>query len=129
MRVGPVPAKQQKNPPPTFEESLAELERIVGDLETGELGLGDALEAYEQGIGHLKLCQKLLEQAERRIELLSGVDADGNSIAEPFDEHITDDLADRASARTRKRTAAAKPCPPTKSAEDLPSVDDPESLF
>ena len=129
MRVGPVPGKQQKNPPPTFEESLIELERIVGDLETGELGLGDALAAYEQGIGHLKLCHKLLEQAERRIELLSGVDADGNAIAEPFDEHVTDDLAQGASTRTRKRTAAAKPCPPLQDGRDVPSVDDPESLF
>jgi exodeoxyribonuclease VII small subunit len=87
---------------PTFEKSLQELERIVDELEAGDLGLGDALDAYEQGIKHLKQCHKLLEQAERRIELLSGVDASGNPIAEPFEEHFSDDLTEQASSRSRK---------------------------
>lgn len=123
-------SKQRKNDDPTFEQSLADLERVVNALEAGDLGLGEALQAYEEGIKHLKLCHKLLEKAERRIELLSGVDADGNAVAEPFDEHATDDLAEKAIARGRKRTAA-KPCPPSKNEDpfDLPDVDDPESLF
>src|SRR5215470_5717111 len=65
----------------SFEDSLKELEKIVGELESGKLGLSDALARYEEGVKHLKGCQQLLEMAERKIELLSGVDADGNPIA------------------------------------------------
>ena len=50
--------------------------QIVGELESGKLGLSDALARYEQGVKHLKACQQLLERAERKIELLSGVDAE-----------------------------------------------------
>lgn len=123
-----VPNKQRKNEP-NFEESLGELERIVNELESGDLGLGDALHAYEEGIKHLKRCHDLLEKAERRIELLSGVDADGNSVAAPFDEHATDDLTEKASKRGRKRTAGTQSRPPDRDAADPPNVDDPESLF
>ena len=57
--------------------ALSELEVIVGELEGGKLGLADALARYEQGVKHLKSCHGLLERAERRIEILSGIDADG----------------------------------------------------
>ena len=60
----------------SFEESLGELEKIVAELESGKLGLSDALARYEEGVKHLKGCQQLLEMAERKIELLSGVDAE-----------------------------------------------------
>ena len=59
----------------SFEESLAELEKIVSQLESGKLGLSDALSQYEAGDGYLKACHGQLAQAERRIELLCGVDA------------------------------------------------------
>jgi len=58
---------------PSFEASLDELEAIVAELEGGKLRLSDALTRYEQGVKHLKACQKWLQQAERKIELLSGV--------------------------------------------------------
>ena len=44
----------------SFEESLDELEKIVAELESGKLGLSDALARYEQGVKHLKDCQQLL---------------------------------------------------------------------
>lgn len=69
----------------TFEESLASLEKIVAQLESGELGLGKSLEAYEKGIGQLKKCHQLLAAAERRVEILSGVDADGNPVLRAFE--------------------------------------------
>lgn len=68
----------------TFEESLGSLEALVAKLESGDLGLGESLEAYEQGIGQLKKCHQLLAAAERRVEILSGVDADGNPVLRPF---------------------------------------------
>jgi len=61
----------------TFEESLAELSQIVGELEEGELGLSESLAKYEQAVGHLNVCHLQLEEAERKISLLTGVDAEG----------------------------------------------------
>jgi exodeoxyribonuclease VII small subunit len=92
----------------SFEESLEALEKIVAELESGKLGLSDALARYEQGVKHLKGCQQLLERAERKIELLSGVDADGNPITQPFDEGDIDSLEAKAAARGLRRTSVAK---------------------
>lgn len=86
-----------------FEQSLSELETIVSDLESGELGLETALEKYEQGISHLRNCQAKLQQATRKIELLSGLDAAGNPITEPFDDEEHDSLETKKGARSRRR--------------------------
>jgi exodeoxyribonuclease VII small subunit len=72
--------------PPSFEAALASLEAIVHDLEDGDLGLAEALARYEQGIKHLRHCYDLLEQAERKIELLTGIDAEGRAKTAPFAE-------------------------------------------
>jgi exodeoxyribonuclease VII small subunit len=95
----------------SFEESLVELEKIVGELESGKLGLSDALARYEEGVKHLKGCQQLLEAAERKIELLSGVDADGNPITKPFVDDDDDSLEAKAAARGQRRTSGAKSVP------------------
>ena len=58
---------------PSFEESLAELGRVVAELEQGDLSLAESLEQYEAGIRHLRQCYRQLEQAERRVELLTSV--------------------------------------------------------
>src|SRR5918996_6473288 len=92
----------------TFEESLGELEKIVAELESGKLGLSAALARYEQGVKHLRGCQELLERAERKIELLSGVDADGNPITQPFEETEIESLEEKAVARGQRRTTIAK---------------------
>jgi exodeoxyribonuclease VII small subunit len=92
----------------SFEQSLEELEKIVADLEGGKLGLSDALARYEEGVKHLKACQQLLERAERKIELLSGVDADGNPITEPFADAEIETLEEKTEVRSQRRTAVAK---------------------
>src|SRR5215510_955600 len=92
----------------SFEDSLKELEKIVAELESGKLGLSDALARYEEGVKHLKGCQNLLEMAERKIELLSGVDADGNPITERFDESETDSLEAKGAGRAGRRTSVVK---------------------
>lgn len=112
----------------SFEESLEELEKIVAELESGKLGLSDALARYEQGVKHLKACQQLLERAERKIELLSGVDADGNPITQPFDEAELDTLEAKAAARGQRRTAIAK-ASAVKITVRGDDVDDPGRLF
>jgi exodeoxyribonuclease VII small subunit len=111
-----------------FEDSLAELESIVAELESGKLGLSDALARYEHGIKHLKACQQLLERAERRIELLSGVDADGNPITQRLDDLELDSLEEKAAARGQRRTSGAK-SPPGRGGSQDDDMDDPGRLF
>jgi exodeoxyribonuclease VII small subunit len=53
---------------PPFEEALAELETIVGQLEMGELTLEEALMAFERGQTLAVLCGSLLDRAELRLE-------------------------------------------------------------
>ncbi len=89
---------------PSFEEALAQLEGIVRHLEEGELGLDEALARYEDGVKLLRRCQQLLEQAERRIELLSGVDAEGNPISTPFEDPSLS-LDEKAKQRSRRRSS------------------------
>ena len=102
----------------SFEESLKELEKVVAELESGKLGLSDALTRYEEGVRHLKGCQQLLESAERRIELLSGLDADGNPITQPFADEDADSLEAKGAARTGRRTSSAKPAPARNASND-----------
>jgi exodeoxyribonuclease VII small subunit len=68
----------------SFESSLEELERIVRELEQGELPLERSLELFEQGVKLSRECQDRLNQAERRIEILMR-DNQGRSVARPFE--------------------------------------------
>ena len=72
------------------------LASIVNDLEAGQLGLSGSLHRYEQGVQHLKHCLQLLESAEQKISLLTGVDADGNPLTEPYDNEEMGLEEDRA---------------------------------
>ena len=51
-----------------FEEALAQLEQIVGELEAGQLSLQEALERFEQGMVLKEFCEQQLAEAEARIE-------------------------------------------------------------
>jgi exodeoxyribonuclease VII small subunit len=73
-----------KSTPASFEAQLASLERIVRELERGELPLEQSLELFEQGVKLSRECQERLNEAERRIEvLLRG--GDGSTVAVPFE--------------------------------------------
>lgn len=79
--------------PKTFESSLEELERIVRELEQGELPLERSLELFEHGVKLSRECQDRLNQAERRIEILMR-DNQGRPSARPFEaENGADDSA------------------------------------
>ena len=52
----------------SFEEAIAELERIVEQLERGQVPLAQSIAIYERGAALKKHCEKLLQQAEARIE-------------------------------------------------------------
>lgn len=69
----------------SFESSLAALEKIVRDLERGDLPLEESLELFEQGVRLSRECQERLNQAERRIEVLLR-DTDGRPVLGPFTE-------------------------------------------
>ncbi len=53
-----------------FESDLKELEKIVKQLEAGDLSLKEALKLYERGVSLSRSCHEQLEEAERRIEVL-----------------------------------------------------------
>jgi exodeoxyribonuclease VII small subunit len=69
----------------SFESSLKELEQIVEQLETGDLPLEHSLELFEQGVKLSRDCQKRLDEAERKVELLLKND-DGTFSKIPLDE-------------------------------------------
>jgi exodeoxyribonuclease VII small subunit len=55
-----------------FGDALAELEGIVGDLESGRLELEEALERYQRGVALLEACRARLADAEQRVTALMG---------------------------------------------------------
>lgn len=58
--------------PPTFDASVARLEQILAELESGDRDLEDALELFEEGVGLLREASARLAGAEQRIEQLLG---------------------------------------------------------
>lgn len=61
-------ASNKKNYP--FEESLAQLEKLVQQMEEGDLSLEESLKTFEKGISLTRECQKALQEAEQRVKLL-----------------------------------------------------------
>jgi|SRR5579871_4180680 len=86
----------------TFEAALAGLEAIVRELEAGEISLDESLARYEKGVALLKRCYAQLRQAEQKILLLAGEDAEGKPLAQQFD-HAPALGGDRPDARRRVR--------------------------
>ncbi len=60
----------KKTSQPDFEKALAELESLVENLERGELPLEQTLKQFERGIELTRSCQKALQSAEQRVEIL-----------------------------------------------------------
>jgi exodeoxyribonuclease VII small subunit len=61
---------KNKSQEQSFESSLASLERIVANLESGDLPLERAMELFEEGVALARRCQTQLGDAERKVELL-----------------------------------------------------------
>ncbi|MEM7565241.1 MAG: exodeoxyribonuclease VII small subunit [Pseudomonadota bacterium] len=68
-----------------FEKSLQQLEKIVATMESGDLGLEQSLEKFEQGIKLAKNCQDTLANAELRVEEL--IEKNGLQQAVPLEDH------------------------------------------
>ena len=67
-----------------FEKSLQHLEKIVSQMESGELGLEESLAQFEQGIKLAKSCQDTLANAGLRVEQL--IEKNGLQQAVPFED-------------------------------------------
>jgi exodeoxyribonuclease VII small subunit len=77
-----------------FEDALGRLETIVQSLERGDLSLDESLKAFEEGVKLSKNCLKLLDDAERRVDILVG--ERGRKKTQPFP--TDDDTADTETA-------------------------------
>jgi exodeoxyribonuclease VII small subunit len=71
-----------------FEDAIRRLGHIVEQLERGDLPLEVSLRLFEEGIGLARVSQQRLDRAERRIEELLGVDADGQPVTRPFEAKL-----------------------------------------
>ena len=69
-----------------FEDALKKLEKIVEDLEDGNLSLDDALDKYEEGIKLVQVCSKKLENAQKKVEVLTKTPG-GKFQLKPFEEN------------------------------------------
>jgi len=73
-------ARQTKQ---TFEKAMEKLEKIVLELEIGELPLEKAIKKFEEGIQLSKFCSQKLDETEKKVTILLQ-DQEGNVSEEPF---------------------------------------------
>jgi exodeoxyribonuclease VII small subunit len=66
-----------------FEDLLNKAEKIVSELESGDLDLAKAIDRYQEGLKALKKCYELLKNVEGKIQVLR-LDDEGNVKLEPF---------------------------------------------
>lgn len=64
----------------SFEQAIAELEKVVGQLERGDVALDESIALYERGAALRKRCQDKLKEAEEKVAKLT-LDGDGNAVA------------------------------------------------
>ncbi len=74
----------RKKNDPDFEKSLDELEKIVSELEQGDLSLEESLKYFEKGIALTRTCQKALKEAEQKVQIL--LEENGESKFAPFND-------------------------------------------
>jgi exodeoxyribonuclease VII small subunit len=71
-----------------FEESLARLEQITEELESGELSLEDSLKKFDEGVKLADFCQQKLQEAQQKVDLL--LKKNGRIQEVPFGETVDD---------------------------------------
>jgi exodeoxyribonuclease VII small subunit len=70
--VGSASGRGEAVASPTFESALAELEKIVTRMESGELSLEQALATHKRGLELARFCQQQLEAAQQQVKVLEG---------------------------------------------------------
>lgn len=68
-----------------FEKKIEKLEKIVDQMEKGDLSLEKALSSFEEGVKLSKQCSEELEKAEQKVKMLIGVDKNGDAVTENFE--------------------------------------------
>ena len=66
--------------PQDFETALSQLEKLVSQMESGDLPLEQSLAAYERGVELSRVCQRLLDAADEQVKVLQG------NLLKPFDD-------------------------------------------
>ncbi len=74
-----MPKKKSVN---LFEDSLAELEQLVAQLEQGDITLEESLKAFERGVALTRTCQQALQQADQKVQIL--LEKNGTQTLESF---------------------------------------------
>ena len=89
----------------SFEEAYRQIEKIVQSLESGRGGLEESLDEYEKAARLVVLCRKKLDAASQRIEMLKGLDDDGNPVLEKIDPESLRSDVDVAGRHTRAESS------------------------
>jgi exodeoxyribonuclease VII small subunit len=76
-------AKRATKKTPDFEAALDELEKLVEQMEQGDLSLDESLKQFERGIQLTRGCQQALSEAEQKVQIL--LEKDGTQALQPFD--------------------------------------------
>lgn len=76
----PVDADRRSAEAPSFEEATRRLSQIVAELESGDLPLDRSLALFEEGVRLARSAEERLDRAERRVEELLGLDAQGKPV-------------------------------------------------
>jgi len=98
-------AKFQETPDNiNFEDAVGEIQDIVRQLEDGDLGLDESLQKFEVGVRLIRGCHTTLEEAERKIKVLTDVDADGNPVLADFDASSTIEANKKSAGRRKKQS-------------------------
>lgn len=84
MKTSKKAAAREPEKGPSFEQAIQRLEKIVADMESAELPLEDILKKYEEGSRLVRFCSQKLEEAEKKIELLTKK-SDGSVVLKPFE--------------------------------------------
>ncbi|MCK5852294.1 exodeoxyribonuclease VII small subunit [bacterium] len=77
----------------SFEQSLTQLEDVVGKMESGEIPLDKCIDLYENGVKLADFCAKELDAAEKRIEKLHKKN-EGEFETTPFDDKQEEETSD-----------------------------------
>lgn len=74
---------------PDLETALNEINTVIEQMEHGELSLEQSLEKFERGISLIKHCQKVLQEAEQKVQIL--MQNDSNNELENYEDENTDE--------------------------------------
>ena len=107
----------------SFEQAFERLEGLVREMESDEMPLSSLIEGYERGIQLHALCQKRLEEAQGRIEMIRQR-ADGEIAVEPFDDDAAASVAASDSSGEASPAVDGEP-----SSTSPPSLKDDAELF